>query len=232
MSGVLSTRTSTCRSDGALKPQTVIETLRDMAAGGEARTVWTPGSGSTRCGRCSTSCASEPRTVYHLRRPRDDGLRPAGCGRREGGATRRDRGVRRRRRLLPDDEPGAGGLRRSNGLADRGRDHQQRLARDGAPVAKALFYAGALRRDAPHQAGARTTRSSPRRSAAAGFMVDNEADLDSTLRAAFNCRTHRGRSTRGSTRTELATRWFRRRRLGRRDRDARRGTRGQNGSSG
>ena len=51
------------RAEGVLKPQTVVETLRDLA--GRARRATSsgrPASASTRCGRCSTSQCEKPRT--------------------------------------------------------------------------------------------------------------------------------------------------------------------------
>ena len=55
--------------------------------------------------------------VHHLRRPRDDGLRPPRRDRRPRRPSRRDRRLRRRRRLLLDDLPGArdGGRRATAG---------------------------------------------------------------------------------------------------------------------
>ena len=70
----------------------------------------------------------EPRHLDQLRRPRHHGVRPAGRDGRQGRPSR-DHGVgHRRRRLLPDDQPGAGHLRDQR-HPDQGRDHQQRVAR-------------------------------------------------------------------------------------------------------
>ena len=173
------------RAEGVLKPQTVLETLRDLAAERTEDVVWTTGVGQHQMWAMQYLVCDKPRTLHHLGRARDDGLRPAGRGRREGGAAGRDRRLRRRRRLLPDDLPGARD-RGARAAADRGRDHQQRLARDGAPVAGALLRR-ALRRRRTSPSRCPTTPSSPTRSAAPGFMVDNEDDLESTLRAAFDC---------------------------------------------
>ena len=82
--------------------------------------------------------------LHHLGRARDDGLRRPGRDRREGGAAGRDRRLRRRRRLLPDDLPGAG-HRGARGSADRDRDRQQRLPRDGPPVADRCSSTSAAR---------------------------------------------------------------------------------------
>ena len=151
------------RAEGVLKPQTVVETLRDMTAGARRRDLDDRRRPAPDVGDAVPRLRPAAH-VHHLGRARDDGLRRAGGGRREGGAARRDRRLHRRRRLLPDDVPGARD-RGARAAADRGRDRQQRLARDGAPVAGALLR-GALRRDAPDEAGARLRRSSPTRSAA------------------------------------------------------------------
>ena len=96
---------ATARGGDTLEPQLVLETLQALTAGATTSSG-RPASGSTRCGRCSTSSAtgrarSSPpavsarwATACRLRSAR----RPPG---------RRDGRLRRRRRLLPDDVPGA-----------------------------------------------------------------------------------------------------------------------------
>ncbi len=80
----------------------------------------------------------------------------------------------RRRRLLPDDQPGAGHLR-AGGHPDQGGDHQQRQPGHGAPVADAVLQRALLQTDLRPRApgdsrapGFPTSSSWPRRTAASG----------------------------------------------------------------
>ena len=85
----------------------------------------------------------EAEEVDQLRWPRHHGLRgPGGDGR--AGRLPRPGGLGdRRRRLLPDDQPGAGHLRDQQ-HPDQGRDHQQRVARHGPAVADAVLQPALL----------------------------------------------------------------------------------------
>ncbi len=139
------------RNNDALKPQTVLETLRDLTAGRDDM-IWTTGVGQHQMWAMQYLQCDQPRSFIT-----SGGLGTMGYGvpaaiGAKGGASRRDRRVRRRRRLLPDDVPGARD-RSARAAADRRRDREQRLARDGAPVAGALLR-GAVLRDAPHAPGA------------------------------------------------------------------------------
>ncbi len=141
------------REDGVLKPQTVLESLRDLAASREEDVVWTTGVGQHQMWAMQYLVCDKPRSFVT-----SGGLGTMGYGaprrdRRQGGPARRDRRLRRRRRLLPDDVPGARD-RGARTAADRGRDRQQRLARHGAPVAGDVLRR-ALRADAPDAPGAR-----------------------------------------------------------------------------
>ena len=141
--------------------------------------------------------------VHHLRRARHDGLRAAGGDRREGRAAGRDRDLRGRRRLVPDDLAGARhrGARRA---ADRRRDRQQRLPRDGAPVAghvlRRALLAGPAHALAPRLRGARRVRT-----AALGFTVENEEELEPALATAL-ASGRRASSTPASIRGSTASR--------------------------
>ena len=84
--------------------------------------------------------------AHHLGRPRHDGLRAAGGDRRQAGVPRQGSVGGRRRRRLPDDDVRACDDRAGADRHQRG-DHQQRVPRDGAPVAGVLLRA-ALRGDA------------------------------------------------------------------------------------
>ena len=73
-----------------------------------------------------------------LRRPRDDGLRPAGGGRRQGRLPRRDGRLPGRRRQPDHELPGARDLRH-RGDPGQGLPDEQRLHGHGPPVAGALL---------------------------------------------------------------------------------------------
>ena len=88
---------------------------------------------------------------------------PAAIGAKAGAARRRGMGGGGRRRL-PDDD-GRAGDDRAGEDQDQRRDHQQRLSRDGPPVAGVLLRA-ALRGNAAAQPP--TSRSSPSASGSAG----------------------------------------------------------------
>ncbi|EUA33995.1 thiamine pyrophosphate enzyme, central domain protein [Mycobacterium xenopi 3993] len=122
------------QSDGSLSPEYVIETLGKIAG---PTLSTSPGWGSTRCGRRSSSRLKS----------RAPGSTPAGWApwaspsRRRWGQDRPAgrRGVGgRRRRLLPDDQPGAGHLR-GRGRTDQGGADQQRQPGHGAPMAVAVL---------------------------------------------------------------------------------------------
>ena len=123
--------------------------------------------------------------LHHLGRPRHDGLRGPGRGRREGGPPGRDRRLRRRRRLLPDDVAGARDVR-ARGSADRRRDRQQRLPRDGPAVAGHVLR-GAVLAGAPRRTARPTTSKLAEAYGAVGLRVDDEDELDAALAEALAC---------------------------------------------
>jgi acetolactate synthase-1/2/3 large subunit len=94
----------------------VLETLQELTAGRDD-VIWTTGVGQHQMWAMQYLLCDRPRsfitsgglgTMGYGSRPRSARRRPAG----------RDRRLRRRRRLLPDDEPGAGD-RGARGPADR-----------------------------------------------------------------------------------------------------------------
>ncbi|CAA9470493.1 MAG: Acetolactate synthase large subunit, partial [uncultured Solirubrobacteraceae bacterium] len=90
-----------------------------------------------------------PAHVDQLRRPGDDGLRPARRDRRPDGQSGRARVRHLGRRLDPDEYPGAGHLRRVPD-PDQGVHPQQRLLGHGPPVAGDVLEPPLLaRRDGP-----------------------------------------------------------------------------------
>ena len=133
------------RHAGPLKPQTVIERLRDLTAGEDV--IWTTGVGQHQMWAMQYLQCEQPRTFITSGGLGTMGYGvPAAVGAK---AARPDATV-----ICIDgdgcfqmtcQELATAALER---LADRRRDHQQRLARDGAPVAGALLRR-ALRRDAP-----------------------------------------------------------------------------------
>ena len=210
------------REEGVLKPQTVIETLRDLTGRSRGRVRL-----DNRCRPApdvgdAVPPLREAADVHHVGRARDDGHWPAGRRRGQGGPAGRDGDLRRRRRLLPDDLPGARD-RGARAAADRRRDHQQRLARDGAPVAGALLRR-ALRRDPPDQAGPRLRPA--RRGARGGRLHGRQrgrARLDA--RGCARLRSYGRRRRPRRPRRELLPDGSRRRGVGRHHRAARRGRR-------
>ena len=109
-----------------------------------------------------------PELVAELGRRRHDGLRGARGHGRQGRPARPGRVGDRRRRMLPDDQPGARHLHAER-HPDQGRDHQQLVARHGAPVADAVLRRPLLehrpQHRARHSAHPRLRRRSPRRTA-------------------------------------------------------------------
>ena len=87
--------------------------------------------------------------LAQLRRPRHDGLRGAGRDGRQGRHAGHHGLGDRRRRLLPDDQPGAGHLR-AGGHPDQGRHHQQRQPRHGPAVADAVLQRALLQHRSRH----------------------------------------------------------------------------------
>ena len=128
----------------ALKPQIVLEQLRDSSARRHDRRA--RASASTRCGQPVLE-VRPPLHLGQLRRARHHGLLGARRHRRQGRSPRPHRVGGRRRRLLPDDRAGAGHrLHRAHPGQDR--HPQQRLPRHGAPVAGDVLR-GALLRGVP-----------------------------------------------------------------------------------
>ena len=108
-----------------------------------------PASASTRCGPRSSSSTSA-RTAWL----NSGGLGtmgyavPAAMGAKVGRAGPHGLGDRRRR-LLPDDQPGAGDLRHQR-HPDQGRDHQQLQPGHGPPVADAVLRRALLQHRPAH----------------------------------------------------------------------------------
>ena len=121
--------------DGSLSPQYVIERLGKIA-GPDA--IYVAGVGQHQMWAAQFITLREAAHLDQLRRRRHDGLRGAGGDGRQGRPAGRDRLGDRRRRLLPDDQPGAGHLR-DRGHPDQGRGHQQRHPRHGPAVADAVL---------------------------------------------------------------------------------------------
>ena len=90
----------------------------------------------------------------------------------------------RRRRLLPDDQPGAGHLH-DRGHPDQGRDHQQRVARHGAPVADAVLRGSLLQHRPAVQAGARLRQAGRGVRRASVSPATSPDDVDATINKAM-----------------------------------------------
>ncbi len=139
--GWRSTRWATTSPQTARSPRS---TSSSASARSSARTPCTsPASASTRCGRAQFVQYENAGLVDQLRRPGHDGLRGARGDGRQGRRPRQDRVGHRRRRLLPDDQPGAGHLHHQQ-HPDQGRADQQRRAGHGPPVADAVLQRALL----------------------------------------------------------------------------------------
>ena len=118
--------------------------------------------------------------VAQLRRPGDDGLRPAGGDRRQGRAPRRDGRLPRRRRQPGDGLPGVRD-RRPPRHPGQGLPDEQRPLRHGPPVAGAVL-GGALQvgRDGPEPRLAEARR---------GVRLDRDAVRRQGASCATRCST-------------------------------------------
>ena len=137
------------RSEETLKPQLVLETLQELTAGRDD-VVWTTGVGQHQMWAMQYLLCDRPRSFIT-----SGGLGTMGYGvpaaiGAKAARPGRDGRLRRRRRLLPDDRTGARDLR-ARGSTHRGRDHQQRLPRDGPPVAGHVLRRASVP-DPPHEA--------------------------------------------------------------------------------
>ena len=122
-------------ADGSLAPQYVIERLGAIA-GPEA--LYVAGVGQHQMWAAQFIQYENPYTWLNSGGARHHGLRGPGRDGRQDGPPGGDGLGDRRRRLLPDDQPGAGHLR-ARGHPDQGRRHQQRQPRHGPAVADPLL---------------------------------------------------------------------------------------------
>ena len=157
------------QSDGSLSPEYVIETLGKIA-GPDA--VYVAGVGQHQMWAAQFIKYENPKTWLNSGGLGTMGYAvPAAMGAKFGAPGCRGVGDRRRR-LLPDDQPGAGHLR-GRGRADQGRHHQQRQPGHGAAVADAVLRR-AVQPDGPGHAlaiASPTSSSWPRRLAASDCVV-------------------------------------------------------------
>ena len=147
-----------------LAPQYVIERLGAIAG---PESIYVAGVGQHQMWATHYVQLREPEHLDQLRRPRHDGLRGPGRDGRQGRPPRHHGVGDRRRRLLPDDQPGAGHLH-DRGHPDQGRDHQQRVARHGAAVADPVLRGSLLQHRPRSPSGCPTSSSWPRRTAPSG----------------------------------------------------------------
>ena len=117
--------------DGSLAPQYVIERIGKLV-GPDA--VYLAGVGQHQMWAAQFIDYENPRTWINSGGARHDGVRGPRRARRQGRHAGHPGVGDRRRRLLPDDQPGAGHLR-DRGHPCQDRDHQQRQPRHGPPMA-------------------------------------------------------------------------------------------------
>ena len=135
--------------DGSLSPQYVIERIGKLVG---PDGVYVAGVGQHQMWAAQFIGYENPKTWLNSGGAGTMGYAvPAAMGAKVGAA--RSAGVGdRRRRLLPDDQPGAGHLR-DRGHPGQGRDHQQRQPRHGPPVADAVLRQALLQHQPGRQEG-------------------------------------------------------------------------------
>ena len=152
-------------ADGSLAPQYVIERLGAIA-GPDA--IYIAGVGQHQMWAAHFVGYEHPNTWINSGGLGTMGFAvPAAMGAQVGCPDSDGLGDRRRR-LLPDDQPGARHLR-DQGHPDQGRDHQQRVARHGPPVADAVLQRALLQHRPAPTSGSPTSSSSPTPTAASGW---------------------------------------------------------------
>ena len=113
----------------------------------------------------------------------------------------------RRRRLLPDDQPGAGHLRDQR-HPDQGRDHQQRVARHGAAVADAVLQRALLQHRPALQADPRLRQARRRLRLRRPLPASRPRTSTPRSRRRWRSTTCRWSSTSGCTATRWSGRWW------------------------
>ena len=142
-------------TDGSLAPQYVIERLGEIA-GPDA--LYVAGVGQHQMWAAQFIKYENPGTWLNSGGLGTMGYAvPAAMGAKVGRPDAHGLGDRRRR-LLPDDQPGAGHLR-DRGHPDQGRHHQQRQPRHGPAVADAVLRRALLQHRPAHgrASGSRTS---------------------------------------------------------------------------
>lgn len=164
--------------DGSLSPQQVIERIGQAADGD---TIFAAGVGQHQMWASHFIQYEHPATWLNSGGSRHDGLRGPGRDGRQGGYAGPDGLGDRRRRLLPDDQSGTDHLCAQQ-HPDQGRDHQQRRARDGPPVADPLLQPALLQ----HRAALRP-RGRRRRDGRQGQRRDPDPRLREAVRGHGLC---------------------------------------------
>ena len=167
-------------ADG-LAPQYVIERLGEIA-GPDA--IYVAGVGQHQMWATHYVGYENPNTWINSGGLGTMGFAVPGRDGRQGRPARRHRVGDRRRRLLPDDQPGAGHLH-DRGHPDQGRDHQQRVARHGAPVADAVLRGPLLQHRPADSKRVPDFVKLAEAYGAVGLACDDPADVDATINKAM-----------------------------------------------
>ena len=153
-----------------------------------------------------------PNALDQLRRPRHHGLLGPGGHGRQGGRARAHGLGHRRRRLLPDDQPGAGDLRHQR-HPDQGRDDQQLPASAWCASGRRSSTTSATPTPTctpPSSAGCPTSSSSPTPTAASACAARRPRTSTPTIAQAHgDQRRARWSSTSSCTVTRWCGRWCR-----------------------